>query len=439
MILRRQGRVGRRWLLTAGAAVLAAACRSAPTPSSARPTNTPDLSPTTEVEYTVVRPVPSELRVGAALPLSGPHVEVGQAARVGYELAVHEINGLGGLLLSEYDRRVPVRLVVYDDQGHPPTSRQLLERLIEYDRVDALLGGYAGSTRLRTALAETRQIPYVTATESDAESHPAPGLHFVFGLQAPPARLPKTQLDWLASCQDRNLLPKPTRLALLWDAEPDGEAYAVEAQRRAASDAARFQVAMARSFDGASPSDVRTLPRDVRDAEVDVVLASVSLEACLVLQRQMATIQPAPRAMSYGFYGHQAAVRAQLGKAAEGLVTATPWSTALSSPESRTFAARFSAAYGREPRADHALAYGAAVTLFEAFVRAGSPAAARVRDALASPKDARTVLPGRAVTFTRDGLTELPMLLVQNGSNGLEQIVWPPSAQTASAVLAARP
>jgi branched-chain amino acid transport system substrate-binding protein len=435
----RRDRSGRRWLLVSGGAALAAACgviRRSPA-SDSPPADGRRRGPTApEPEHTVVRPIPAEVRLGATLPLSGPHAEVGLALQTAYQLAADEANGAGGVPLAEYGRAVPVRLVLYDDQGHGSMSRQLAERLVDYDRVDALLGGYGGSAAGRMAVAESRAIPYVTATDGDAELFR--GRRYGFGFVPPVSRLGAAQLAWLAWCQDRDQLRRPTRVALLSESGPSGEEYRAAVQQGAADDPSRFGTVLEQAVPPAA-TDHRSLARAIRDAEADVLLGDLGLEDTILLQRQLTALRAVPRVVSYGFSGHQVAARAQLGSAGDRMVAAAVWSPALAAEESRAFAARFSAAFGRPPSAEHALGYSAATLLLRAISRAGTHGATRVRDSLLGERDSG-VLPGGAASFERGGLAHPPLLLVQNLPNGQQAVVWPVDLRTAEpSIEAGRP
>ena len=439
MVADRRIRKQRRWLLVSGAAALAVACEIVPRP---RRTPEPEPAATPQLEHTVIRPVPDAVRLGAALPLSGPLADAGAAIKAGYELAVQQVNEAGGLALSDYERPVPVRLVVYDDQGHAGSSGLLAERLADYDRVDAFLGGFGSAAATRATVADAREIPYVTGTENESEL--SRGRRHVFGLRASESRLAAVQLAWLSWCQDRELLPRPARAALLWEDHPVGETYQLDvrvrtqAEKRAETAPDGLDIVYAEAFRTDGAADYRGLVRDIRDAEPDVILARAPLEDAILLQRQVSALRVEPRVVSYGFHGNQLAVRAQLGRAADRLVSATWWSPSLANTDSRALVARFTATHGHEPRWEHALAYGAAMVLLKAIARAGTVDTMRVRDVLAEQGDPASILPGGAVTFGPSRRADLPLLVVQNLPNAPEAIVWPPELKTAEPAMPPR-
>lgn len=70
------------------------------------------------------------IRIGFICPLSGPGGDFGNSARIGAELAVAEINEVGG-----YAGR-PFSLLVRDDKADPVVGRQSAEELIINEKVD---------------------------------------------------------------------------------------------------------------------------------------------------------------------------------------------------------------------------------------------------------------------------------------------------------------
>lgn len=80
-----------------------------------------------------------KLVIGMSRPLSGWNAAIGDSAfRPVYETFVEEVNADGGIYLSEYDKKLPIELVVYDDKSDVGTMTRLTEKLIVEDKVDFL-------------------------------------------------------------------------------------------------------------------------------------------------------------------------------------------------------------------------------------------------------------------------------------------------------------
>ncbi len=90
--------------------------------------------------------VDGALRIGALLPFTGEGASIGASLLAGVELAIDQINRAGGV------NRQPVVLVKADDGSEPTTAAVALERLVQQDRVDAIIG--PASTRVTRSLLE---------------------------------------------------------------------------------------------------------------------------------------------------------------------------------------------------------------------------------------------------------------------------------------------
>jgi len=105
---------------------------------------------------------PTEIRVGATVAVTGPaSAEVGHFKKM-MEMWAEMINAKGGVLLKEYGKRLPIKMVVYDDTSKPPDSVRLYEKLVTEDQVHMLLGPYSSPiTVAASTVAEKHQIPMI--------------------------------------------------------------------------------------------------------------------------------------------------------------------------------------------------------------------------------------------------------------------------------------
>jgi len=81
----------------------------------------------------------SEVRLGAAFPLTGIWSEWGKKDKVALDMAVEEINAAGGI------GGLPVRYAIYDTASKPPEAGALVRRLATDDKVLAILGPFSSS------------------------------------------------------------------------------------------------------------------------------------------------------------------------------------------------------------------------------------------------------------------------------------------------------
>jgi branched-chain amino acid transport system substrate-binding protein len=77
------------------------------------------------------------LTIGFGMALTGGLAPNGKAALLAMQIAAEDLNAKGGVLGR------PVKLVYYDDQSNPSTIPGLYTKLLDVDKVDVVVSGYA--------------------------------------------------------------------------------------------------------------------------------------------------------------------------------------------------------------------------------------------------------------------------------------------------------
>src|SRR5664279_284439 len=77
------------------------------------------------------------IKIGFSMAQSGPLGPNGKQALLGMKIWEEETNAKGGLLGRQ------VKLVFYDDQSNPSTVPGIYTKLIDVDKVDLVISGYA--------------------------------------------------------------------------------------------------------------------------------------------------------------------------------------------------------------------------------------------------------------------------------------------------------
>src|SRR5438132_7999036 len=77
------------------------------------------------------------IKIGFGMSLTGPLAANGKQALLGMKIWEEETNAAGGLLGR------PVKLIYYDDQSNPSTVPGIYTKLLDVDKVDLVLSGYA--------------------------------------------------------------------------------------------------------------------------------------------------------------------------------------------------------------------------------------------------------------------------------------------------------
>ncbi|MBK7059303.1 MAG: ABC transporter substrate-binding protein [Rubrivivax sp.] len=97
------------------------------------------------------------IRIGAFLSVTGPAAFLGDPEQKTLEMVIEKLNAEGGLLGRK------LQLVTYDDAGDAEKARTFGKRLIEQDKVDAIVGGSTtGTTMAVVPLVEQAGIPFIS-------------------------------------------------------------------------------------------------------------------------------------------------------------------------------------------------------------------------------------------------------------------------------------
>src|SRR5215470_6726008 len=85
------------------------------------------------------------IKIGFGMALTGPLAANGKMSLVAMQIWEDDINAKGGLLGR------PVKLIYYDDQSNPSQVPALYSKLLDIDKVDLIVSGYA-STQIAAAM-----------------------------------------------------------------------------------------------------------------------------------------------------------------------------------------------------------------------------------------------------------------------------------------------
>lgn len=99
----------------------------------------------------------AQIRIGSVLSVTGPASFLGDPEEKTLQMYVERINQAGGVLGQQ------IQLIVYDDAGDAGAARTFATRLIEDDRVHAIIGGTTtGTTMAVVPLVEEEEIPFIS-------------------------------------------------------------------------------------------------------------------------------------------------------------------------------------------------------------------------------------------------------------------------------------
>jgi len=98
---------------------------------------------------------PGEIKIGTLFASSGRYASISMPVHSGLKLWVEQKNAEGGVYVKAFDRKLPIKLVAYDDQSNTATASTLYNQLITQDKVDILVAD-SGSVLTAPAVAIAR-------------------------------------------------------------------------------------------------------------------------------------------------------------------------------------------------------------------------------------------------------------------------------------------
>ncbi len=380
----------------------------------------------------------TRILVGATLPLTGAESRVGGYFKEGYELAFEEANKRGGLAVG--GRKLPLELKLLDDTSTQATAVSLPDRLVNSDQVDFLLGTYSSHLiEAQSTVPEQNRVPYVNGGGAATKIYRR-GFKYLFGALAPVELLGTTLMDWIDLQQKAGKLPRPAKIALLWENTSHGKDFRKGVSDFVAGSGGAYEIAVDESFalDG---KDFSALLGKVRAANVDLFLADAHLPDYITMHRQYVAAGMCHKVVSYGARGSEKGAIEALGRENVNYVLSGVWWSPLLGNRpglARDFVEAFQARYGgRTPEWFQALAYESARALFTAVEQAGKVDREAVRQKLAELK-MPSLLPGGKLEFPAASgqQAQNPFVVQQNQPDGSAPIVYPPELATASGVAA---
>lgn len=108
---------------------------------------------------------PNTIKAGAVVSLTGVYAAGGRDVKAGYELCVKHINADGGIYVKEFGRKIPLELIIVDDESDTTKTVSRMEKLYAVDKVSVYLGGFAsGMNVAQLSTAEKNKVPWIGVT-----------------------------------------------------------------------------------------------------------------------------------------------------------------------------------------------------------------------------------------------------------------------------------
>lgn len=324
--------------------------------------------------------------LGSANSLTGKYSSNGIDTQNGYDLAIKVINDMGGVTVGGKKYKLAVKY--YDDESTPARTAQLLERLIEQDGIQYILGPYSSATTVAAApVVEKYKVPMVEA-EGASRALFNKGYKYTFGILSTTEQYLASAITLAAEVAEQNgKKPSDVRVAMVFE----NDAFSLDVRAGVVEDMKKF--GMQTVIDDKMPadlSDISATLTKVKALKPDLLMISGHNKGAVTAARQMKELQvEVPMVAMTHCEG--AKVIQQFAAAADGYLCPTQWAETLSysdkyfgsaSDYDKLFRSTFDG-YTTVPY-QAAQASAAVIVYKEAFEQANSLDPEKVRDALAA-------------------------------------------------------
>ena len=316
--------------------------------------------------------------LGAAVSETGRFSREGKDTRQGYLVWLDWVNNeYGGIKVG--DERYKVEIVMYDDEGDPDTAARLVEKLINQDRVDFLLGPYSSFlTQSASAIAEKYGKIMIEGNGS-AETLFERGFQNLFAVLTPAVDYTRTALQLLADQGAKTVVIAyedtafPTSVAdgaQSWAAEYGLEVLGVET----------YPVNVA---------DVSGIMSKFKELEPDIFVGGGHFNDAILFIRAAKELDFNPKAMVITVGPSNPKLIEEVGADAEYVIGPTQWEASMSYADdyfgtAAEYAARYEKMWGEPPTYQAAESTATALALHIAIEQAASLDTDAVRAALRS-------------------------------------------------------
>ncbi len=267
------------------------------------------------------------ITIGFGMALTGGLAPIGKAALLAMQIWEKEINGKGGLLGRQ------VKLVYYDDQSNPATIPGIYTKLMDVDKVDIVVSGYATNMiapAMPVLIGHNRTFLTLFGLATNSEfNYPK-----YFAIQPVGGAKPKEEFARGFFAVAMQQTPKPTTVAMV-GADAEFPKNAMDGARIVAK-----ELGLKTVYDKTYPpttSDYSPIVRAIQATNPDIVLVCSYPPDTVGMIRAANEVGLKTKMFGGGMVGLQAtAIKTQLGPLLNGIVDYDfwlPWSK-LATPAS---------------------------------------------------------------------------------------------------------
>ena len=227
------------------------------------------------------------IELGAAVSATGIYAANGQNTKNGYEFALKKINDAGGVTIG--GKCYHFKIKYYDDESTPARAAQLVERLIDQDKINYVLGPYGSPlTKAILPVIEKYKTPLVQG-EAASRSLFTQGYKYQFGIVATSEKYLTPVVDMAAEIAKKaGKDPSKVKIAMIYQ----DDAFSLDVRQGVVDAMKKYK--MTATVDDRMPKDLNDITSfltKVKALKPDVLIVSGHEKGAATAARQMAELQ----------------------------------------------------------------------------------------------------------------------------------------------------
>lgn len=350
------------------------------------------------------------IKIGEFASLTGSEATFGISSDNGMKLAVEEINNAGGVLGKK------IELITEDNQGKPNETQTVVQKLINRDKVVAILGEVASSrSKAAAPICQQNKIPMITPASTNPEVT-AIGDYifrvcFIDPFQA--TVMSKFALNSL----------KVKKVALLIDQRNAYSTGLAESFRKTFVEMGGEIVEEQKYSAGDKDFKAQLTAIKYKNPEAVFIPGYYTDVGLIAIQAREIGIN-VPLFGGDGWESEKL-TEGKAKDALEGCFFSTHLSMDDPSPLVQDFIKKYRAKYNKEPDAMAVLGYDAAMLLFDAIKRAGSTEGDKIRSELSKTKDFKSISGNITINEQRNAVKPAVVLEIKDGKFKYKETIAP--------------
>jgi branched-chain amino acid transport system substrate-binding protein len=344
-----------------------------------------------------------DIVVGAYGSTTGGQAAFGTSERMGFELAVDQLNAKGGVLGRK------VRLQFEDSASKAEDASTVVTKLVKQDRVVAVLGEVASSNSLAAApICQQSKIPMISPASTNEKVTQVGDYIFRVCFIDP------FQGEVMAKFAANTI--KAKKVAIMKDTKSDYSLGLTDSFTKAFQGLGGTIAGVVDYSQG--DTDFKGQLTTIKGMGVDAIFIPGYYQEVGVIVRQARELGLNVPVLGGDGWDSDPLFTVG-GTALKDCYYSTHYSVDNPSPAVQSFVSAFKAKFSSNPDANAALGYDAANVLFDAMARASSTDGAKLRDAIAATKDFAGVTGVMTINEQRNAVKPAVVLecKVENGAS----------------------